>query len=205
MAGQALAKVIPFSSMKNLQGDGRFPPASPPPSPPASASPSSPYPISPSTFTPLETPSTPPTLPALQLTLGAVGESVPTEKKRAKKAPKAPTPEGTRHRRTIDLFVRLWSEIRGGTYVVIGGRDGTSVKRLLRIPEATDAEIERRMRRALADPWFQRAGSLAVFVSRWSNYDRDAAPVGRAAGPAQSTGASRRVVGLNADGSFRYA
>jgi hypothetical protein len=119
---------------------------------------------------------------------------------------KAPIPKDPRHQRTVELFVRLWSETRaGGPYVFVGGRDGLAVKRLLAIPGATDAEIERRMRRALADPFFQRAGHLAYFVSRWSNYDRDPAPVGRAAGPAKSTGASRRVVGLNPDGSFRYA
>lgn len=204
MAQAVGATVIPFDTLKNLQDARRFPPASSPPSPPASASPSSPYPISPSPSTLPETPSSPPTLPARQLTLDAL--SMPPaggeKKKRARR-----TADGTRHRATIDLFVRLWAELRGGTYHVVGGRDGTCVRRLLAYPDATDEEISRRMRRALADPWFQRAGSLAVFTSRWSNYDRDsAAPAFGGARPVpKMIGSSRRVVGMNSDGSFKYA
>jgi hypothetical protein len=121
-----------------------------------------------------------------------------SESKKAIAAAKA-----ARHQSAIALFCRLWTEIRTGTYTVFGARDGAAVKRLLGFPDATDAEIERRMRLALADPFFQRAGNLAFFVSRWSTYDRAAAPPVRQQAVAQ--GSSRRIVGINADGSMKYA
>lgn len=77
-----------------------------------------------------------------------------------------------RHREVIDLFCRLWRELRGGKYLV-AAKDGAAVKRLLaRIAATPLAEIERRMRFAFADGWFAENGSLALFASRWSNYDR---------------------------------
>jgi hypothetical protein len=201
VARAAGAEIIPFESLRNAQHPSRFPPSPPPPVSPSSASPSSPYPISPSTSAPSQPPSSTPPLPARQLTLNAPDMPAPVEKKQARK--RKPKGDPSRHKQTVDLFVRLWAEIRGGTYHVIGGRDGLAVKRMLVYPEATDAEIERRMRRALADPFFQRAGNLAFFASRWSTYDRDAAPPVRQQAVAQ--GSSRRIVGINTDGSMKYA
>jgi hypothetical protein len=103
----------------------------------------------------------------------------------------------SQHRETIDLFVRLWRDLRGGEYRVAGAKDGQAVKVLLRFPEATPQEIERRMRIAFADPWFKQNGNLSTFVSRWSNLDR----VGqtRPGDPVrlQSSAQGKRVVGYD--------
>jgi hypothetical protein len=80
--------------------------------------------------------------------------------------------KSARHKATVDLWCRLWSELRGGTYRVSGAKDGSAVKRLLTYPEATDAEIEKRIRHAFTDQWFRSNGTLAVFVSRWSALEK---------------------------------
>jgi hypothetical protein len=93
--------------------------------------------------------------------------------------PRRPEGEGSRHQATIALFCRLWMELRGGTYrIAEGGKDGAAVKRLLRYPEATDEEIERRMRAAFADEFFRtKAGGLAFFIAKWSAWEPPSAAV----------------------------
>ena len=83
-----------------------------------------------------------------------------------------PKVKSIRHKATVDLWCRLWSELRGGTYRVSGAKDGSAVKRLLTYPEATEAEIEKRIRHAFTDQWFRSNGTLAVFVSRWSTLEK---------------------------------
>jgi hypothetical protein len=84
----------------------------------------------------------------------------------------APRPAGDpRHKAMIDLFFRLWGELRGGRYDVLP-RDTAAVKAFLKSHPDTLAEIERRMRLAFADKWFAQNGNLAIFASRWSNYDK---------------------------------
>ena len=96
--------------------------------------------------------------------------TLPTAGAAAKEAaPKKPT--NSRHASTIALWVRLWKEMRGGDYRVAGAKDASAVKRLLTYSEATDAEIELRARRALADQWFRSNGNLALFVSQWSKWE----------------------------------
>jgi hypothetical protein len=77
-----------------------------------------------------------------------------------------------RHKATIELWCRLWKSLRGGEYHVSGAKDGAAVKRLLSYQEATDAEIEKRIRHAFTDQWFRSNGTLAVFVSRWSTLEK---------------------------------
>jgi hypothetical protein len=84
--------------------------------------------------------------------------------------PQKPTTPHGRHAATIDLFVRLFAELRGGAYVVAGAKDGSAVKRLLSVKDLADDEIERRMRFAFADQWFRQHGTIADFVSRWSTW-----------------------------------
>lgn len=81
-------------------------------------------------------------------------------------------PEGAvnDHAWMIDLFCRLWNEKRGSRYLVQGAKDGAAVKRLL-ATGVERGEIERRIRVALEDPFFARAGSIALFVSGWNGYD----------------------------------
>lgn len=90
--------------------------------------------------------------------------------RRAKRGNEGKT-DGSRHQSVIALFCRLWTELRGGTYQPAKGKDGAAVKQLLAYPEATDDEIERRMRVAFADPFFLKAGGLAFFVASWSTRD----------------------------------
>lgn len=97
----------------------------------------------------------------------------------------------------VERFAVLWREIRGGEYLPSWKRDAAAGARLLKAlnGSAKPAEIDRRMRLALSDPWFQRAGNFTIFCSRWSNYDRG-----------ESSAAPRRVVGVDpATGALKYA
>jgi hypothetical protein len=77
-----------------------------------------------------------------------------------------------RHHAVIALFCRLWRELRGGDDYVVNGRDGSALKQLLKsIPEADLAEVEKRIRCYLADPWCMKNGGLAHFCTRWSGLD----------------------------------
>jgi hypothetical protein len=101
------------------------------------------------------------------------------------------------HQEVIAAFEEAWTSVRGGRYQVVGGRDGKAAKQLLKFPDATGPEVRRRMHVALSDPWFQRAGTLATFVARWSNYDAPSAPAARRT--------LRECVGLDTDGRPVYA
>lgn len=74
------------------------------------------------------------------------------------------------HAFVVDLFCRIWNEVRGSRYAVQGAKDGAAVKRLLAV-EQNRGEIERRMRVAFQDPFFLKAGSIAFFVAHWNQYD----------------------------------
>lgn len=79
-------------------------------------------------------------------------------------------PDAGLHREVIDRFCAGFLVKRGFPYQVVGKRDGAQVKALLKRPGATLREIQRRMDNAFADPWFLRAGDLAVFCSKWNQY-----------------------------------
>lgn len=83
-----------------------------------------------------------------------------------------------RHQPTIALWARLWDELRGGGAYVVTSADAAQVKRLLKYPDATDAEIEARARRFFADPWMRDRASLAFFVGRWSQLSTPTAAPG---------------------------
>lgn len=110
----------------------------------------------------------------------------------------AEAPPSLSHQWAIDRFFDLWLARFGVPYRVVGGRDGKAAKVLVAFPEATQEEITRRMQAALEDPWFQKAGSLSLFVSRWSNYGlQPAAPtIGQRL---------RECVGLDDNGRPVYA
>ena len=91
-------------------------------------------------------------------------ELLPESPERAPAAPKNP-----RHAPTVELLVRLFSEALGAAYRV-GPADCAHIKRLLTFPEATDAEIERRARIALSDPWWGSKLTIRNFVPRWANW-----------------------------------
>jgi hypothetical protein len=71
----------------------------------------------------------------------------------------------------IALFVRLFAELRGGAYHPAYGRDRKALRPVLALPEATDAEIERRMRIGFGQQWFRANASVPLFASKWSNFD----------------------------------
>lgn len=90
------------------------------------------------------------------------------------------------------MFVRLFKELRGGDYRVNGAADGSAVKKLLTWAEATDVEIERRMRAAFADPFFRnKRPTLAYFVSGWNGWQ------GAAVAPSPTATGTRYVPGEN--------
>lgn len=106
----------------------------------------------------------------------------------------------TLHRPFIDLWCRLWGQLRGGRYLV-QPRDAAAVARLVKaLPDLTLVEAERRIRNALQDPWFQAHGDLLLLCTRWNTYDR---------GPVQPMGAAtkalRVVLGRDDDGRPVYA
>jgi hypothetical protein len=97
-----------------------------------------------------------------------------TEEKRGEekeKKKRGRPPGDPRHNAVIDRFHDLWAELRGGKYIV-QGRDARAVADLLkRVPDADLAEFDRRIRGALADPWFRNHGSLSHFCVNWSAFD----------------------------------
>jgi uncharacterized protein YdaU (DUF1376 family) len=85
---------------------------------------------------------------------------------------KAPSKADPRHQATIAAWLSTFKTLLGREYTMVNpGKDGAAGKRLLKSTPDTDvAEIERRMRIALTDPWFQRSGDLAMFCSKWNAF-----------------------------------
>lgn len=98
----------------------------------------------------------------------AATDSQRVESKREPKPVNATKYTNPRHQETVDLLVRTWQSVVGSAYQFQGPRDGAAVARLLTFPDATHAEIERRFRVYLADPFSVRQASLAHFASKWS-------------------------------------
>jgi hypothetical protein len=94
----------------------------------------------------------------------SLSASPPEGQPRALAASKSP-----RHAPTVSLLVRLFSEALGAAYRVSAG-DGVQIANLLKWPEATDEEIERRARIALSDPWWGPKMTIRAFVSQWANW-----------------------------------
>jgi hypothetical protein len=110
------------------------------------------------------------------------------EEENRKKKTKKPgrPPADPRHQPMINLFFRLWAELRGGKYEV-SGADAKAVYRFLKgHPDATLEEMERRMRIAFADRFFAQNGSVAWFCSKWKNCDRIVAGKPTVTAPAAS-------------------
>lgn len=143
-------------------------------------------------------PSTLPPPPSSEDSVSTHGALTPGEERRGEEGRGDPASPAARHREVIDLWCRLWAGLRGGAYL-IQPKDAAGVKRLLgRIQATPVAEVERRMRYAFADPWFAENGSLALFVSRWSNYDRPHA-VRAVNGSAAPSSPQRLIVGFDPD------
>lgn len=107
--------------------------------------------------------------------------------------PKRKVPD-TRHAKTIDLFCRLYSEHHGGAKYRVSAADAAACKRMLSWPEATDAEIERRMRHAFADQFFRdKTPALRDFVSRWNSWAQAQAGPMRVRPPDLHVGAGTRT------------
>ena len=147
---------------------------------------------------PLASPFEAPSKPGAGAGAGAGAEAV-------KKLAAADAPPNPRHRSTVDLFASLFRELHGGEYRVNGAADGAAVKRLLAWPEATDAEIEARIRVAFADKFFrEKKPTIAYFVGNWNSWQAaKQAPIDYAThkGPikAESQDHSQDPVGVHAN------
>ncbi len=97
-------------------------------------------------------------------------KSNPSTKRAADKPPPDP-----RVKEFIDGFCRSYQEARGQAYIVAGGKDGATVKRLLAALDADTAggglgELQRATRAMLADSWGRpRAtiGLLSSLINTW--------------------------------------
>jgi hypothetical protein len=91
--------------------------------------------------------------------------------------PEQKPPPNPRFKPVVDLLVRVFAEALGQPYHFTGSIDGGAVKKLLAYPEATDAEIERRARAWLSDPFNLKRAKIVVFVPDWSAAGAKAKPV----------------------------
>jgi uncharacterized protein YdaU (DUF1376 family) len=88
--------------------------------------------------------------------------------KRIRKPPADPDAQ-SKHAECIDRFCAVMEAEAGKPYPFAGGRDGAAVKTLIRMPDYSPAEMERRLRLMLGSQFWAESGvDLPKFVKQWA-------------------------------------
>lgn len=125
--------------------------------------------------------------PALQSALASASTredkltpvSNPTTNPSKKRAADKPPPD-PRVKEFIDWFASRYHEVRGRPYVVVGGKDGATVKRLLRQLDLD--ELKAAAEAMLADPFWRDKADMGVLASKVNQFRRATAASASTAG-----------------------
>ena len=122
------------------------------------------------------------------------------KKKKKKKIATDKPPPDSRVKTFLDFFCKAYTDAVGKPYIVNGGKDGATIKRLLRALDGNGfdalAELQRAARNMLADRWGRDKGDIGLLANKINSWWGTGKAGGGSRGtyPAAPVGAS--VAGL---------